>query len=45
MWLNVLCVMNRPFELAYKRLGDDIIEAFGLDIDEFLEYTLGKYGK
>jgi len=36
---------TRPFELAYKRLGDDIIEAFGLDIDEFLEYTLGKYGK
>lgn len=36
---------TRPFELAYKRLGDDIIEAFGLDIDEFLEYTLGKYGE
>jgi hypothetical protein len=34
---------TRPFELAYKRLGDDIIEAFGLDIDEFLKYTLKKY--
>ncbi len=34
---------TRPFELAYKRLGDDVIEAFGLDIDEFLEYTLKKY--
>lgn len=34
---------TRPFELAYKRLGDDIIQAFGLDIDEFLKYTLKKY--
>ena len=34
---------TRPFELAYKRLGNDIIEAFGLDIDEFLKYTLKKY--
>ena len=34
---------TRPFELAYKRLGDDIIESFGLDIDEFLQYTLKKY--
>ena len=34
---------TRPFELAYKRLGDDVIEAFGLDIDEFLQYTLKKY--
>lgn len=34
---------TRPFELAYKRLGDDVIQAFGLDIDEFLEYTLKKY--
>lgn len=34
---------TRPFELAYKRLGDDIIEAFGLDIDDFLQYTLRKF--
>jgi hypothetical protein len=34
---------TRPFELAYKRLGDDVIQAFGLDIDKFLEYTLKKY--
>jgi hypothetical protein len=34
---------TRPFELAYKRLGDDVIEAFGLDIDEFLAFTLKKY--
>lgn len=34
---------TRPFELAYKRLADDVIEAFGLDIDEFLKYTLKKY--
>ena len=34
---------TRPFELAYKRLADDVIQAFGLDIDEFLKYTLKKY--
>jgi hypothetical protein len=34
---------TRPFELAYKRLGDDIIEAFGLDIDDFLKFTLKKF--
>lgn len=34
---------TRPFELAYKRLADDVINAFGLDIDEFLKYTLKKY--
>jgi hypothetical protein len=34
---------TRPFELAYKRLGDDVIQAFGLDIDKFLAYTLKKY--
>jgi len=34
---------TRPFELAYKRLGDDIIQAFGLDIDDFLAFTLKKY--
>jgi hypothetical protein len=34
---------TRPFELAYKRLGDDVINAFGLDIDDFLAFTLKKY--
>lgn len=34
---------TRPFELAFKRLDEDLIEAFGLDIDDFLQYTLNKF--
>lgn len=30
---------TRPFELAYKKLPDEIIKAYGLDIDEFLKFT------
>jgi len=29
-----------PFEQAYKQLPDDIVEAYGLDIESFLEFTL-----
>ncbi len=29
-----------PFERAFERLPDDIIEKFGLDIEEFAEQTL-----
>ncbi len=32
--------ISRPFELAFKRLPDDIIEAYGLDLETFLKYTL-----
>lgn len=31
---------SRPFELAFKRLPDDIIEAYGLDVENFLKYTI-----
>ena len=31
---------TRPFESAFKNLPDDIVEEFGLDIDDFLEQTL-----
>ena len=32
--------LTKPFEDAFKKLPDDIIEAFGLDVDEFLKYSL-----
>jgi hypothetical protein len=30
---------TKPFEKAFKRLPDDIIEAFELDIEQLLEFT------
>lgn len=35
---------SRPFELAFKRLPDDLIEAYGLDVETFLKYTLKDNG-
>lgn len=31
---------TKPFENEYKKLSDDLVTAFGLDIDEFLKYTV-----
>jgi hypothetical protein len=31
---------SRPFELGFERLPDDIIEAYGLDVERFLKNTL-----
>lgn len=31
---------SRPFDLAFNRLPDDIIEAYGLDVETFLKFTL-----
>lgn len=31
---------SRPFDLAYERLPDDVVEAYGLDIDSFLKTAL-----
>ena len=31
---------TKPFEKGFKRLDDEMIEAFGLDVDEFLKFTL-----
>jgi hypothetical protein len=31
---------TKPFENEYKKLSDDLVVAFGLDIDEFLKYTV-----
>jgi hypothetical protein len=30
---------TKPFEAAFKRLPDELIEKFGLDVDKFLEIT------
>jgi len=30
---------TKPFEKAFERLPNDIVEAFGLDIEEFLKFT------
>ena len=35
---------SRPFELAFKRLPDDLTEAYGLDLETFLKYTLKNNG-
>lgn len=29
---------SKPFEKAFRELPDDLIEAFGLDVDDFLEF-------
>jgi hypothetical protein len=34
---------TKPFNNEYKKLSNDLVEAFGLDIDKFLNYTLNKY--
>lgn len=31
---------TKPFENEYKKLSDELVTAFGLDIDEFLKYTV-----
>lgn len=33
---------TKPFNKHFKNLSDDIVEAFGLEVDEFLKYTLNK---
>lgn len=33
---------TKPFEKAFERLPDELIEAYGLDIEQFLEYTINK---
>lgn len=31
---------SKPFEMAFKRLPEDIIIAYGLDVENFLKYTV-----
>ena len=31
---------TKPFEKGFKRLPEDLRKAYGLDVEEFLEYTI-----
>jgi len=31
---------TKPFEKAFKTLPDDLVESFGLDVEEFLKFTI-----
>lgn len=31
---------TKPFEKAYKRMPDQLLQKYGLDLDDFLEHTL-----
>ena len=31
---------TKPFEDAFKRMPDDLVEKFGLDVDKFLEQVI-----
>ena len=33
---------TKPFEAAFKNLPDELIEAYGLDVEQFLQYTINK---
>ena len=33
---------TRPFEAAFKNLPDELAEAYGLDVEQFLQYTINK---
>lgn len=34
---------TKPFERAFKRLPDELIEKYGLELDNFIEHTLNKF--
>jgi hypothetical protein len=33
---------TKPFEKAFGRLPDELVEAYGLDVEQFLQYTINK---
>jgi hypothetical protein len=33
---------TKPFEKAFQRLPDELVEAYGLDVEQFLQYTINK---
>ena len=33
---------TRPFEAAFKNLPDELTQAYGLDVEQFLQYTINK---
>lgn len=33
---------TKPFEKAFQRLPNELVEAYGLDVEQFLEFTINK---
>lgn len=33
---------TKPFEKAFERLPDELVESYGLDVEQFLQYTINK---
>jgi len=33
---------TKPFEAAFERLPDELVKAYGLDVEQFLQYTINK---
>lgn len=33
---------TKPFKKAFERLPDELVEAYGLDVEQFLQYTINK---
>ena len=33
---------TKPFQKAFERMPDELVEAYGLDVEQFLQYTLNK---
>ena len=31
---------TKPFEQGFKKLPDELLKAYGLDVEEFLKYTI-----
>jgi hypothetical protein len=36
---------TKPFEKAFQNLPSELVEAYGLDVEQFLQYTIDKNGK
>lgn len=36
---------SRPFNLGYAKLPNEIVEAYALDVEDFLEFTIDKLNK
>ena len=36
---------SRPFKLGYAKLPDQIVEAYALDVEQFLDFTIDKLNK
>jgi hypothetical protein len=31
---------TKPFEQGFKKLPDEVLEAYGLDVEDYLKYTI-----